>query len=61
MADDYEKYERECNRIREENKKLLHDFTQWLRSANLKDKTIRQHLENIDFYINEYLLYEDAV
>ena len=61
MADDYEKYERECNRIREENIKLLKDFAQWLKSANLKDKTIKQHLENIDFYINEYLLYEDAV
>ncbi len=61
MTDDYEKYEQECNRIREENKKLLNDFAQWLKSAKLKDKTIRQHLENIDFYINEYLLYEDAV
>ena len=61
MTDDYEKYEQECNRIREENKKLLNDFAQWLKSANLKDKTIRQHLENVEFYINEYLLYEDTV
>ena len=61
MADDYEKYELECNRIRKENIKLLKDFAQWLKNANLKDKTIRQHTENIDFYINEYLLYEDAV
>ena len=40
MADDYEKYERECNRIRKENIKLLKNFAQWLKSANLKDKTI---------------------
>jgi predicted RNA-binding protein with EMAP domain len=26
----------------------------------LSEKTIRNHLSNIDFYINEYLLYEDA-
>ncbi len=38
MTDDYEKYEQECSRIREENKKLLNDFAQWLKSANLKDK-----------------------
>ena len=61
MADDYEKYELECNRIRKENIKLLKNFAQWLKNANLKDKTIKQHVENIDFYINEYLLYEDAV
>ena len=61
MSDDYEKYERECNRIREENKKLLNDFAQRLKSETLKDKTIKQHIENIDFYINQYLLYEDAV
>ena len=61
MADDYEKYELECKRIRKENIKLLKNFAQWLKNANLKDKTIKQHVENIDFYINEYLLYEDAV
>jgi intergrase/recombinase len=27
----------------------------------LSEKTLKNHLSNIDFYINEYLLYEDAV
>jgi intergrase/recombinase len=31
-----------------------------LKSLNLSEKTIRGHLSNIDFYINEHLLYEDA-
>ena len=38
MADDCEKYELECNRIRKENIKLLKNFAQWLKNANLKDK-----------------------
>ena len=61
MTDDYEEYERECNRIRTDNLKLLKEFAEWLRQANLKDKTITNHIQNIDLYINDYLLYEDTV
>ena len=61
MVDDYEEYEQQCNRIRAENEKLLNQFADWLSQANLKPKTIKKHVDNIDFYINEFLLYEDAV
>jgi site-specific recombinase XerD len=61
MVDDYEQYEIECEKIRESNEKLLEDFENWLRRSNLADKTIDKHAENIDFYVNEYLLYEDAI
>jgi hypothetical protein len=61
MLDDYEQYEIECERIRKSNDKLLDDFAKWLRKSNLADKTIGHHVDNIDFYINEFLLYEDAV
>lgn len=60
MLDDYEQYEIECERIRESNKELLDDFAAWLRKSNLTVKTVNKHVDNIDFYINEYLLYEDA-
>jgi site-specific recombinase XerD len=60
MKDEYRKYEEACERIREKNKQLLSDFASWLRQKGLAEKTIRQHTQNIDFYINEYLLYEDA-
>ena len=59
--DDFEKYEAECKKIRKNNSKLLRDFEAWLIAKNLKDKTIKKHVENVDFYINEFLLYEDAV
>ena len=58
---DYEKYEKECNRIRKENKKLISDFEIWLSTKNLSPKTIDKHTSNVDFYINEFLLYEDAI
>ena len=60
MVDDYEQYEIDCERIRESNEKLLDDFAGWLQQSGLSSKTIRKHTENVDFYINEFLLYEDA-
>jgi hypothetical protein len=59
MSDNYAKYEADCKKIRKQNKKLLDEFALSLQKADLKEATIRKHIENIDFYINEYLLYED--
>jgi intergrase/recombinase len=56
---DYKKYEDNCKRIRRANQKLLASFEAWLKSSSLSAKTVKNHLSNIDFYINEYLLYED--
>ena len=61
MLGEYEQYEADCQSIRESNEKLLADFANWLQQANLSDNTISKHVDNIDFYINEYLLYEDAL
>ena len=58
--DDYEKYEKECKKIRIANELLLNEFEVWLKSTGLSEKTINNHLSNIDFFVNEYLLYEDA-
>ena len=58
---DYEKYENECKLVRKENKKLISDFGNWLAAKNLSSKIIKKHTSNVDFYVNEFLLYEDAV
>lgn len=58
--DDYEKYEKDCLKIRNANEYLLNEFEVWLKSTGLSEKTINNHLSNIDFYVNNYLLYEDA-
>ena len=60
MVDEYRQYEEACKRIREENAKLLIDFGDWLKRKGLSEKTHGQHVANIDLYINEFLLYEDA-
>ena len=59
--DDYKEYERACAKLRKENKELLAGFERWLLSKGLAKKTIKQHNENVDFYINDYLLHYDAV
>jgi len=58
MPIDYEEYQRACKDIRKRNKKLLSNFTVWLKNKNLSQNTINNHVSNLDFYINEFLLYE---
>ena len=55
---EYEDYERKCSSIREENLELLDSFESWIRNKGLSETTAKKHRENIDFYINEFLLYE---
>lgn len=57
---EYDKYEQACKKIRKENAKLLADFEQWLLGKGLAKKTVKRHRENADFYINEFMLNEDA-
>ena len=60
-TDEYEKYERACKKIRAVNATLLADFEQWLTEKGLAKNTIRQHVENVELYVNTFLLYEEAV
>jgi len=59
--DDYGKYENDCKKIRKSNKQLLSEFELSLKSSGLSENTINNHVSNIDFYVNEYLLYEDPI
>ncbi len=61
MTIDYQNYEQEAQKIRNSNKTLLTDFESWLIESKLSSKTVKKHCSNIDFYINEYLLYTDAI
>jgi intergrase/recombinase len=58
---DYDEYEANCKKIRVNNKIILDEFETWLKSADISNKTVSNHVSNIDFYINEYLLYEDTI
>ena len=61
MVEDYEGYEQKCEEIRRINLELLKIFEHDLEDAGLKEKTISSHLSNVDFYINDFLLYSDAL
>jgi site-specific recombinase XerD len=56
-----DKHEKECAKIREANNTILDDFEVWLRSKGLGENTVMKHSNNIDFFVNEYLLYEGTV
>ena len=58
--DDYKKYEADYEIIRQENGVLLDKFAKYLQTKNLSESTIKTHVSNVDFYINEFLLYEKA-
>ncbi|MBC8384592.1 MAG: recombinase [Candidatus Cloacimonetes bacterium] len=57
---EYNKWEAKVEKIEKDNKSLLVDFEKWLKSKNLKPKTIKNHLLNIEFYINGFLLNYEA-
>ena len=56
---DYEEFEKNVEKERERNDKLIKEFKDYMKKAGLSDKTIGRHTNNIDFYINHCLLYED--
>ena len=45
--------------MRLQNQKVLDEFEEYLKNASLTSRTISKHLDNIDFYINYYLLYDE--
>jgi hypothetical protein len=59
--DEYKKYEAACKKIRQTNEGLISDFEASLKASGLSKATIDKHVYNVSFYINEFLLYEDAV
>ena len=56
----YDEYEKECEEIRSENANLIQSFKSELEEKGLSPKTIKVHVDNVDLYINDFLLREDA-
>lgn len=54
----YEEYEMQCKQQQEKNNSYLGIFERDLMEAGLTHKTISNHVSNVDFYINDYLLRE---
>ena len=58
---DFEKFEKQCDEIREINAKYIEEFVDELSKKGFVDKTIKRHYGNVDFYLNDFLLREDAL
>ena len=56
----FEEYDRACEEVRKENAEYLKLFEADLTEKGLSPKTIRNHISNVDLFINEFLLREDA-
>ena len=53
--DDFDVEPEESIETRKENKKYLDMFLKDLMAAGLSEKTIRNHMDNVDFYLTDYL------
>lgn len=49
--------ETNSDEIYKENEKYLNDFAKWLENQGLSSRTINTHVNNVDFYLNDYLFY----
>lgn len=58
---DYEIEEAESKKIKFENTKVLEKFEAYLNSKNLSVNTIEKHSNNVSFFINEFLQYEEPL
>ena len=56
---DYQEYEEEVKKIEKKNEKYLKEFEKSMIEKKLSNRTIRKHLSNVDFYINDYLNHYD--
>src|SRR5690554_687473 len=57
----YDEYELASEKIKNTNKEYLQVFYEDLLKFGLKEATVNRHYSNVEFYINVYLLREDAI
>lgn len=53
-------YDTKVQAIRDYNQPLLKSFREWLEQTGLAEKTVKAHVENIDFF-TEYLTYYEPL
>ena len=57
MSDNYDEYLEELRVYREANEKYFDGFHKWLMDSGLKEKTVKNHVDNVYVYINSFLCY----
>lgn len=51
-------YDKQVARIKKQNKPLLEDFQRWLEKSGLSSKTVRNHVQNVEFFTEYQIYYE---
>ncbi len=57
----YKKWELQVEKERKNNNNLLIVFEKYLKAKGLKPNTIKNHIANVEFFANEYLLHYDII
>jgi site-specific recombinase XerD len=55
-----EAYDERVRAIRASNQPILDDFRSWLEQSDLSEKTVKTHVDNINFFTN-YLVYHEPL
>ena len=58
---EYAEYESAVEKILKDNEAHLSGFGQWLTEKGLVKKTIDKHVTNVEFYINHFLVRDEAL
>lgn len=58
---DYDEYQNLVVKQRDDNEILLNAFEQHLIETGLSEQTVNNHMRNLDFYVNHFLLYEEII
>lgn len=53
-------YDQKVKKIRAHNQPILDEFQSWLENAGLVSKTVKNHVDNIEFFA-EYLVYYEPL
>lgn len=54
-------FENQAESIRDQNRIILERFEKYLKNKKLSKSTINKHVGNIDFFINDFLLYYEPI
>jgi len=58
---EYKEWERQIEEAKTHNNKLLIKFEKHLKTKSLKSNTIKNHIDNVEFYANDFLLRYEIV
>ena len=58
---EYKEWERQIEEAKTHNNKLLIEFEKHLKTKSLKSNTIKNHIDNVEFYANDFLLRNEII